>query len=349
MLFWVKFWRRRAHQRQESLNVIVIKKMAMLSGLVLAHITAMMALEGLGVGDAIWLTFTTLSTTGYGDLSAKTDLGRTATIILMYCGGIVVFGAFIASISDYISTRRDLVRHGKWNFHMQRHLLVIGLTKLGRERYLRLFAQELRSHTDLNDVDILLMAPDLTTECLPEDVMALDVRFNVGSGSRKEDLIMANAAQAEAIIVLCPDPHLPEADDITASVIRRLRREVGFKGRIVAEVALDENRGLVIESGANNVTRATNDYPGIVVKALLVPGSESVLEDFFQKDGADLAQIPHDGQNGEAWLECAGRLLRQQNLLLVGYQDRFGATHKFGTEFIRDAKHLIVLKPPVAA
>ena len=39
----------------------------------------MMALEGLTFGEGIWLTFTTITTTGYGDFSAKTAAGRAAS------------------------------------------------------------------------------------------------------------------------------------------------------------------------------------------------------------------------------------------------------------------------------
>ena len=52
------------------------------------HVVAMMAFEGLGLGDAIWLTFTTITTTGYGDFSAKTHAGRASTIALIYLSGI---------------------------------------------------------------------------------------------------------------------------------------------------------------------------------------------------------------------------------------------------------------------
>src|SRR5689334_11913332 len=52
------------------------------------HVVAMMAFEGLSLGDAIWLTFTTITTTGYGDFSAKTHAGRASTIALVYLSGI---------------------------------------------------------------------------------------------------------------------------------------------------------------------------------------------------------------------------------------------------------------------
>ena len=53
-----------------------------------AHVVAMVALEGMTIFEAIWLTATTIVTVGYGDLSAKTELGRVATMLL-YGAGIL--------------------------------------------------------------------------------------------------------------------------------------------------------------------------------------------------------------------------------------------------------------------
>ena len=52
------------------------------------HVIAMMTFEGMKASDALWLTFTTATTVGYGDISATTLQGRSATVVLLYLGGI---------------------------------------------------------------------------------------------------------------------------------------------------------------------------------------------------------------------------------------------------------------------
>ena len=59
-----------------------------LTAIVCLHVVAMNQLEGLALHDALWLTLTTATTVGYGDLSPSTLWGRLATVILIYGGGI---------------------------------------------------------------------------------------------------------------------------------------------------------------------------------------------------------------------------------------------------------------------
>ena len=48
--------------------------------------------------DSIWLTLTTLTTVGYGDLTPKTLMGRTIAIIIAFIGNTVVLALPIAII-----------------------------------------------------------------------------------------------------------------------------------------------------------------------------------------------------------------------------------------------------------
>ena len=55
------------------------------------HALAMVYFEGVLWGDAIWLTLTTVTTVGYGDFSALTPIGRSATAVLIYGFGIAIW------------------------------------------------------------------------------------------------------------------------------------------------------------------------------------------------------------------------------------------------------------------
>jgi len=73
----------------------------LLIGLAVAglHVAAMISLEDLSPREAVWLTMTTLVTVGYGDYAAKTPLGQTATVLLLYLAG--VFLAAQAASASY--------------------------------------------------------------------------------------------------------------------------------------------------------------------------------------------------------------------------------------------------------
>ena len=83
-----EFRRRRRHrwysaQTSNDRRRKITQLFVVLASLVLAHIVAMMVFEGLSLWDAIWLTMTTMTTVGYGDISASSFFGRLSTIILM--------------------------------------------------------------------------------------------------------------------------------------------------------------------------------------------------------------------------------------------------------------------------
>lgn len=97
----------------------------MLLALSAAHTVLMMVLEGLGAVDALWLTLTTLTTVGYGDLSAATPAGRLATVLLLYLVGITVLAQLTSDYIDYRIERRRRMLEGKWSWDMRDHLLIV--------------------------------------------------------------------------------------------------------------------------------------------------------------------------------------------------------------------------------
>jgi len=111
------------------------------------HVVAMMAFEGLGLGDAIWLTFTTITTTGYGDFSAKTHAGRASTIALIYLSGIFMLTQAGAAFFELRALRRDRQRRGEWRWNMKDHIVFVNAPETEPGDYLRRLLDELhRSH-----------------------------------------------------------------------------------------------------------------------------------------------------------------------------------------------------------
>ena len=58
-------------------------------------------LEGISLSDALWWSFVTFTTVGYGDILLKTPLGRVFAVILMIIG-IGVIGVITTTITLYI-------------------------------------------------------------------------------------------------------------------------------------------------------------------------------------------------------------------------------------------------------
>ena len=95
--------------------------------IVVVHSLAMMQLEGFSVEDSLWLTLTTITTVGYGDISATTGLGRVLTVLIVYLGGIFVLAKMAGDFFDYRSLRREAMKNGNWSWRkMKDHIIIIG-------------------------------------------------------------------------------------------------------------------------------------------------------------------------------------------------------------------------------
>ena len=87
-IFW-SYWKKRKYikftKHQETRMLIRLGKLfLLLAGLIAVHASAMVYFEGFSPGDALWLSITTATTVGYGDLSAGTWQGRLITVICIY-------------------------------------------------------------------------------------------------------------------------------------------------------------------------------------------------------------------------------------------------------------------------
>ena len=112
-----EIWRRRRHrwysaQTSNDRRIQIIRLFLVLLGLVVANVSAMMFFEKLSLEDSIWLTMTTITTVGYGDMSATTASGRLATILLMYLVGIFLLAQIVGEWLDYRLDRKERMRKG---------------------------------------------------------------------------------------------------------------------------------------------------------------------------------------------------------------------------------------------
>ena len=94
---WINRWRRRRRRTEPTSGTGALAALVMgLAVVSVAHAGAMVWFEGMEAGDALWLTMTTMTTVGYGDLSAATPAGRIAAAALLYIGGIWILGKAVS-------------------------------------------------------------------------------------------------------------------------------------------------------------------------------------------------------------------------------------------------------------
>ncbi len=87
-----------------------------------------------GLGSGLWWSVAALTTTGYGDKTPKTPLGRIVAVIWMFVG-LVIISSFIASVTASLTVRHlNLLIHGFQDLPHHRVAVIAGTTS---ETYLR--------------------------------------------------------------------------------------------------------------------------------------------------------------------------------------------------------------------
>ena len=279
---------------------------AYLAAITVSHTLAMMAFEGLEVGDAAWLTATTMTTVGYGDLSASTAAGRWSTVILVYAGGVFALGKGAADYFEYRANRRALRTRGLWRWRLKDHVLIVNAPSAGADPYFETLLRQFRETGWGRKRDVLILST-CWPDGLPESLARLGVVHVHGRAASDEKLEDAGAADAAAVVVLASDEKDAASDGTAFDLVHRLV-EMGTKGRIAVECVDDRNRDRLRDAGASTVMRPMRGYPEMLVRALIAPGSEAIIEDLFTPRGDECLryEVP---VTGVPWGRLAARLV----------------------------------------
>jgi voltage-gated potassium channel len=97
--------------------------------LVALHTVAMIYIEYLYPWEAFWLTIVTLSTVGYGDISAQTQMGQIVTMLLLIIPGVIVISAILSRVIEIQTIKVNRKIFGKWNWKMDNHILIFNAPK----------------------------------------------------------------------------------------------------------------------------------------------------------------------------------------------------------------------------
>lgn len=307
--------------RDTSIKSELIKLMTILALLLLLHIGAMVYFEQLSLGDSIWLTMTSATTVGYGDLSAKTTIGRFATVILLYIGGIAILAQVAAKYFEYRQEIRDRILRGDWSFTMENHIVFINCPEEADEEYFCQAISGLRkSNLAVAKLPIIIVSTKFKNG-ISDRLRKLDVEHinkTTGNMTAFED---ASVLKANTVIILSRKQLDSFSDSVNFELTDRLR-EMGYKGRIIAEVVRDENRNRLKKAGADNVLRPIRAYPELMMRAILAPGSEQVIETLFNSYGEECIRYEVNTQSD--WLDIIQKLAANDLGIPIAYEDSEG-------------------------
>ncbi len=289
-----------------------------IAAIVATHATAMMALEGMKFGDALWLTATSVTTVGYGDLSAATPMGRLATTLIIYVGGIFLCGKIAGDFFDYRATRREMMKRGKWSWdQLDGHIVLIGAGADSKHHLTRLVG-EFEQHEATQGREIVLVSESFP-DGLPTALENLEVKYVQGPGTNPETLARAAMAKARVVIALAADPGDALSDGRSFDLIHRAR-EANPDCMLVAECVDDNNRERMEKAGASLVIRPARAYPEMIVGALLNPGVHIIFENLFTAQGESirLDETPAEGR----WGGIVTEYVAQDRGIPIAYRDQ---------------------------
>lgn len=318
----LSFFLRRRLKQNVHYNLVnaIIKSSLLLAVLFALHIAFMMHYENLSFGDATWLTFTTATTVGYGDISASSTQGRLATILLLYLGGIFILARVVGDYFDFRMEMRDKKTQGLWSWKMQNHIVILNTPSQSGERYLQRLIQQFRSSELYQETTIYLLTRQFPNG-LPGFITQLnDVVHYHGNASNPQDLAAVCVDKASDIIVLAKDEDDESSDGRTFDILHRLK-DFTVNATVLAECVEDSNRKRLQDAGANILIRPIRAYPEMIVRAFVTPGSECIIENMFNSDGdeyrrydVDISDLP--------WSEVVTRLITHNVGIAVAYIDR---------------------------
>ncbi len=274
--------------------------------LVLMHIIAMMLIESLSLWDATWLTLTTITTVGYGDLSADTFTGQLATVVFLYIPGIAILGQFLGEYVDYRIMRRERRLQGLWRWNMKDHILILNTPMHDGDLYLQRLIEQISSTPELSEIPIQMLTP-VYPDGLPPELQAMGVVHYSGTPTNSDNLAAVNASEAKYIFVISHNATSINPDSQSIDILEHLNG-LDVKAFVVAECVDDDNRKRFMRLAADTVIRPVRAYPELVVRALVAPGTEQVMEDLFTYEGAHQSRFAVS-LRGVLWKDVVCRIM----------------------------------------
>ncbi len=302
---WLRVPRARAGER--ALGLRLVRLSLWVAAVCGAHIIAMMVLEGMALRDALWLTATTIVTVGYGDLFAKTDAGRLATVGFMYVGGIFVVASLVSALVDWRTDQQERKANGTWGWKLSNHLLLIGEPSGDGVQHLCRLVDQVRAHEDWRDTPILLLTRAFETARLPAALSDRGVVHVSGVAADSTALAHAAPERARASLVFSSSETDREATARVLDTVLRLR-EAGQKTPIIAECVDVGDRDRLSRLGDAQPIRVMHGYPEVAARAIVSPGSEALIEQLFTAEGDECRRIDLARVWEGSWLDLLTRI-----------------------------------------
>ncbi len=245
--------------------------------------------KGMTFSDGLWTAYITLTTIGYGDISAATPEGRWTTVLTSMLG-IGCFGVLTGIILERAMQRRMKKMKGEGNYTGKGHLIIVNVPSYGETTEL---LNELDYSPDFKDIPRVIVTahlPNWDKEVPNFLVRKLDA-FIMGLPSALETLERANAAQAKACVLTssASDPAMDDTNTLTAGLIEKNWPQV----ITVMTCSRTETLNNLSTFGIDGGISTTDLQMGLLVQELEDPGLYKVYSELSSNAGGNQIYISH--------------------------------------------------------
>jgi voltage-gated potassium channel len=252
-------------------------------------------------GDAFWYSAVSVTTIGYGDLTASTTGARFGTVFFVMLVGLTSFSLFFGTVLDAVSTTASRAHKGLARAMAKDHIIIVHFPS--EQRVLKLI-QEIRSDPEEGNCEIVIISDDI--EELPFRMP--DVLFVRGSSHDIDTYRRACAQDAKMAVVVSPDYANRNSDAIVAaavSVIDRVKAQI----HIVAECLDERHRSLFDSCNCDAVVMGMTIAGNLLIQEAHDPGIAQLIEALTSNRlGTTLFSVKVN-EDGVAYLDLAGKLL----------------------------------------
>ncbi len=233
--------------------------------------------EEIGFLDALYYASVTVTTTGYGDITAVSDQARLATVLLITPARILFLILVVGTTVEVLTDQsRRLLLTRRWRRRVRDHIIICGYGSTGQSA-----ADELVSRgTPRDDIVVVDLDPTVIDHAGGQGLVAI-----AGDATHRDVLALAGVSNARSIIVT------PARDD-TAVLITLTARELNPTARIVAGGRERENLHLLRQGGADEVIDETAAVGRMVGLATESPEASQILDDLINGgQGLELVEV----------------------------------------------------------
>ncbi len=167
--------------------------------------------QGLSVWDSLWYSVISITTIGYGDISAESLGARVGTAVFIIVIGLAAFTSTVGLMVDWFVQFKYKERRGMGTSKARNHLIIVNFPNESR---IKQIIEEFTRDDEHRKTEIILVTNQI--EELPFSIK--NVSFIRGSPLEQETFERAAIADADQAIILSTSVDDPRSDSLVASI-----------------------------------------------------------------------------------------------------------------------------------